>query len=225
MSIAASTSAPAGPRTVADLLEALRPLGDIPPERIRLHPAPGTATEQDLLDVLDHENRICELVEGTLVEKTMGYEEGRLAGVLLTYLNIFLWQHDLGIANGPDGTLKLTTGLIRIPDVSFVSWDRLPNRQPPKGPIPHLALDLAVEVISQGNTRAEMDRKLLEYFDAGTRLVWFVYPKTRTVRVYTSPRDSAVLTADDHLDGGDVLPGFSVSVNELFARAGIKPGA
>ena len=140
--------------------------------------------------MLDHENRICELVEGTLVEKPMGYEEGRLAGVLLTYLNIFLWQHDLGIANGPDGTLKLTTGLVRIPDVSFVSWDRLPDRQPPKGPIPLLPLDLAVEVISQGNTRAEMERKLREYFDAGTRLVWFVYPKTRTVHVYTSPRRS-----------------------------------
>ncbi len=188
MSLAASTAAPAGPRTVAELLEALLPLGDIPPERIRLHPAPGTATEQDLLDVLDHENRICELVEGTLVEKPMGYEEGRLTGVLLTYLNIFLWQHDLGTVNGADGTLKLTTGLVRVPDVSYVSWDHLPGRKYPDAPIPRLALDLAVEVISQGNTNAEMERKLREYFDAGTRLVWFVYPKTRTVHVYTSPR-------------------------------------
>jgi Uma2 family endonuclease len=209
---------------VAELLEAVKPLGDIPPERIRVRPAPGTATERDLIEVLDHEGRICELVEGTLVEKTMGYEEGLLARELLTDLTIFLRRHNLGIVNGPDGTLKLTTGLVRVPDVSFVSWDRLPGRKLPKGPIPRLALDLAVEVISKGNTKAEMERKLREYFEAGTRLVWFVYPKTRTVRVYSSAKQAVVLKGEDRLEGGEVLPGFSVSVGELFERAGRGPG-
>lgn len=218
-----ATTGPTGPQTVAELLDAVRPLGDIPPERIRLHPAPGTATERDLLRVLDHENRICELIEGTLVEKPMGYEEAVLTGVLLTLLNNFLWDNNIGIAAGPDGTLKLTTGLLRVPDISFVSWDRLPGRPKPSKPVPRLALDLAVEVFSKGNTKAEMERKLREYFDASTQLVWFVYPKTRTVHVYTAPRRPVVLKGDDRLDGGDVLPGFSVPIRELFDRAGRGP--
>lgn len=209
------------PRTVAEVLEAL---GDVPPERIRVRPAPGTATERDLLEVLDREGRICELVEGTLVEKTMGHQESRLAAVLITLLNNFLWQHDLGTVAGADGTLKLTTGLLRVPDVSFVSWDRLPGGRYPDGPIPRLALDLAVEVISKGNTKAEMERKVREYFEAGTRVVWLVYPKTRTVRVYTGPGKPVVLKGGDRLEGGEVLPGFSVEVGELFERAGRRRG-
>jgi Uma2 family endonuclease len=206
-------------RTVADLLDAVKPLGDIPADRIRLHPAPGTATEQDVLDVLDHEGRICELIDGTLVEKVMGFGESLVAGELITELNLFLRRHNLGIVAGPDGTLTLTTGLLRIPDVSFVSWDRLPGRKRPTGPIPRLPIDLAVEVISQGNTKAELERMLREYFEAGTRLVWFLDPKDRTAQVYTSPKRSTWLTEDQALDGGDVLPGFTLSLRELFDRA------
>lgn len=210
-------------RTVADLLDAVKPLGDIPPDRIRLHPAPGTATEQDVLDVLDHEGRICELIDGTLVEKVMGFDESRVAVELITDLTIFLRQHKLGIVAGPDGTLKLTTGLLRVPDVSFISWDRLPGRKRPPGPVPRLSIDIAVEVISKGNTRAELERKLREYFDAGTRLVWFLYPKKRTARIYTSPGRFTRLTEDQSLDGGDVLPGFTLSLRALFDRANQGP--
>lgn len=219
-----ATVAPATPtlRTFADLMKTL---GDIPADRIRLHPAPGTATEQDLLDVLDHEGRICELIDGVLVEKAMGYPESRVAGFLLTFFNIYLMQHNRGAAAGPDGTLKLTTGLLRVPDVSFVSWDRLPGRTLPPEPVPHLPLDLAVEVISKGNTEKEMQRKLREYFAAGTPLVWFLYPKTRQALIYTSPTDFRRLTEDEALDGGDVLPGFTLSLRELFDRATRGPDA
>ena len=70
-----------------------------------------------------------------------------------------------------------------------------------------------------------MERKLREYFEAGTRLVWFVYPKSRTARAYLSPRRFTRLTEDQTLDGGDVLPGFTVTLRELFDRAFRGPDA
>lgn len=213
---------PPGPRTVADLLARL---DGIPPGRVRLVPWPGTATERDLLDVLDHENITCELVEGVLVEKAMGYEESLLAGLLLTDINIYLRANPIGIAASGDGTLKLTTGFVRAPDVSFISWERLPGRKLPKKPIPKLAIDLAVEVLSKGNTRAEMDRKLREYFDAGVRLVWYIDPRKRVVRVFAGPDRPTILRDGDSLDGGDVLPGFVLPLKTLFDEATRGPGA
>src|SRR5262245_58492002 len=129
--------------TVADLLESL---GDIPPERVRMHPWPGTATEADVIAIHAREKRLCELVDGTLVEKPMGYDESRLALELGYALIEFLRQHDLGTAAGADGMMRLLTGLVRIPDVSFVRWEHLPEEY---GPIPPLAPDLAVEVLSE----------------------------------------------------------------------------
>ena len=85
--------------------------------------------------MLDHEGRICELIDGTLVEKVMGMQEARLTAVLIFFLESFLSRHNLGFVTGPDGTLKLTTGLLRIPDVTFVSWDRLPGRELPDQPV------------------------------------------------------------------------------------------
>ncbi len=165
--------------TIADLLKRL---GNIPANRVRLHPTPGTATEKDLLEILDRENRLCELVEGTLVEKPMGYEESEIAGTILTSIKLFVRPRKLGIVTGPDGTIKLFAGLVRIPDVTFASWNCFPDRKRPKTPIPHIAPDLAVEVLSKSNTKSEMVRKLDEYFKAGVKLVWLVDPKTKTVR-------------------------------------------
>jgi Uma2 family endonuclease len=103
------------PATVGDLLKRL---GDIPAGRVRWHPTPGTATEKDVIEALDREDRLCELVEGTLVEKPMGYEESDIAGLILTALNNFVRPRKLGIVTGADGTIKLFAGLIRIPDVA-----------------------------------------------------------------------------------------------------------
>src|SRR5206468_1626606 len=83
-------------------------------------------------------------------------------------------------------------------------------------PILDRAPDLAVEVLSKGNTRAEMDRKLREYFAAGVRLVWLIDPKTRTARVHTSPEEMTRLGEGDTLDGGDVLPGFALPLRDLL---------
>jgi Uma2 family endonuclease len=204
--------------TVADLLDRL----GVPPDRIRLYPAPGTATEADVLASIKSEKRLCELVDGVLVEKPMGFYESVLAGILIGFLRAFLEQHDLGILSVPDGTVRLVSGLVRIPDVAFFSWDRFPNRELPSEAIPDLVPDLAVEVLSEGNTEAEMERKLQEYFGAGVRLVWYVDPRTRTAQIDTSPGSVRLALEDDALDGGAVLPGFRLRLRELFDRAGTR---
>ena len=201
--------------TIGDLL---RRLGGIPAERVRLHPMPGTATEKDVVAALERENRPCELIEGTLVEKAMGYEESELALLIGTFLNNYVRPRKLGIVSGADGTMRLFPGLVRIPDVAFASWGRFPDRKRPRVPIPHLVPDLVVEVPSKGNTKSEMVKKLAEYFAAGVLLVWLVDHRKRIVRVYTAIDQSVVIKEGQTLDGGVVLPGFMLRLDELFAN-------
>jgi Uma2 family endonuclease len=202
------------PETLADLV---RQLGGIPLKRIRLRPLPGTATERDVLAVERRENRLCELVDGVLVEKAVGFRESLVACALIEFLRAFVRPRKLGVVAGPDGMVRLTSGLVRIPDVSFVSWDRLPGRRVPSKPIPRLAPNLAVEVLSETNTKREMARKLREYFKAGVVLAWLIDPKARTVTVYTAVDHSVVLDETQTLDGAPVLPGFHLPIAELFA--------
>jgi Uma2 family endonuclease len=211
----ARVSAEVSLETMDDLLERL---GGISPRRVLLRPEPGKATEADLLRVLQQTDRLFELVEGALVEKVMGYDEGLLAADIIRLLGKFLDEHDLGELGGADATMRILPKLVRIPDVSFVSWDKLPGRQRPRQALPDLVPDLAVEVLSEGNTPAEMRRKLREYFLAGVRLVWFVDPDRRTVEVFTAPDAGTVFTEEQTLDGGDVLPGLRLAVRDVFAR-------
>ena len=203
-------------QTVADLLARL---GGISARRVRLRPTPGTATERDVIEIHDRENRLFELVDGVLVEKVMGFDESIEAVLLATSLMNYLRVHDLGKVIGADGMMKLFPGLVRIPDVAFISWARYPKGKRQRGEIPAVVPDLAVEILSKGNTRKEMARKLGEYFRAGVRLVWYVAPKTRTVKVYTSPDQLAELGEADSLDGGDVLPGFSLPIGPWLDEA------
>jgi Uma2 family endonuclease len=202
--------------TLADLLERF---GPIPAARIRYDPPPGTATEKDVVALEARDNRLFELVDGVLVEKAMGFYESYLAMRLAQFLLAFVEQHDLGIVAGADGMLRLAPGLVRIPDVSFVSWNQFPQRRIPRQPIPDLAPDLVVEVLSEGNTPREMAQKLREYFSAGVRLVWYVLPDLQQVHVYTAPDRREVITADHTLHGGEVLPGFTLPVRRLFDEA------
>jgi Uma2 family endonuclease len=200
--------------TLTSLMERL---GNIPLHRIRIHPPPGTAVEQDVLDY-DHNGMMCELVDGVLVEKASGLSKSVLAVSLIATLNPFVRSLNLGLVTEGQGTIRLSAGLVRMPDVAFTSWDRLPGRRVPDEPMPLLAPDLAVEVLSEDNTLGEMKRKRHDYFSAGVRLVWLVDPKIRIVDVYTSEDQCTRLTEADILDGGAVLPGFQLPLREWFAE-------
>ena len=212
MSIAAS---PAAVETLADLVEGL---GGIPLDRIRFRPVPGTATESDVLEIERQENRLFELVDGVLVEKAMGYRESLLAVAIATYLNEYVLPRNLGLVTGEGGMVRLFPGLVRIPDVAVVLWESIPGGQVPKDPIPDLAPDLAVEVLSRSNTPAEMKRKRTEYFAAGVKMVWMIDPEDRRVTVFRAPAESQQLTAADTLTGAPVLTGFSLPLSELFSH-------
>jgi Uma2 family endonuclease len=128
----------------------------------------------------------------------------------------FAADRDLGIVIGSDGTVQLFPQRVGIPDVAFIRWEQLPGRALPREAVPHLAPDLVVEVISEGNTREEMGQKLRDYFRPSVRLVWYVYPQTRSVHVYTSANQATELTGEAVLAGGDVLPAFTLPLPELF---------
>jgi Uma2 family endonuclease len=201
--------------TAADLFEQF---GPIPLYRVRFDPLPGLATLDDWIEVHDHDDRLCELVDGTLLEKTMSWYESYLALALAQVLVAFVKEHKLGIVLGADGPVRLVPEMIRMPDVAFLSWQRLPRGEFPRERWLDLAPDLAVEVVSKKNTRKEMDRKLADYFAAGVRMVWYVYPTKREVHVYVAPEKCTVLIEQQTLDGGDVLPGFSLALKDLFAE-------
>jgi len=198
------------------LADVLRQLGGVSPSRIRFRPAPGTATENDVVKIRDRERRLFELVDGVLVEKVMGYWESVLAIELARFLGNFVKRRKLGTIAGEAGMLRLFPGLVRIPDLSFISRARLAKHRAALAPILPLAPDLAVEVVSAGNTPREIARKIREYFNSGCRLVWVVAPRTQTIAVYTSPAKPIVLKETQTLTGGDVLPGFRLPLKKLF---------
>jgi len=154
--------------TLGDLLARL---GGVSPDRIRLRPAPGRRRWRMWWRLRPKENRLFELLDGVLVEKCMGYPESLLAAETIDRTG------HLGAAAKTGRTLRcrwhdpVIPGLVRIPDVAFASRARFPGGKPTGEPVPLMAPDLAVEVLSEGNTDAEMKRKREEYFKAGVRLV------------------------------------------------------
>ena len=202
-------------RTVADLLERL---GGIAPERVLMSPPPGTATEADVIRLLENPKRkvIAELIDGFLVEKMMGFLESIVASVIVTRLGNFIEPLRLGIVSIPDGPFRMLHGNVRFPDVSFVPWSAIP------GELAGLKIAdfppvLAVEVLSESNTPKEIAMKLAEYFDRGCKLAWIIDPATETATVYTSAKRSKAVPADGELTGGKVLPGFALKLCDLFA--------
>jgi Uma2 family endonuclease len=198
------------------LADVLHELGGISPRRIRFRPPPGTATEDDVIKIHDRERRLFELIDGVLVEKVMGIWESVLAIELARLLGNFVGRRKLGTLAGEAGMLRLSPGLVRIPDLSFISRARLAHDRGARAPILPLAPDLAIEVLSEGNTSREMARKISEYFASVCRLVWLIDPRTRTVAVCTSLAKAIVLTKKQTPTGGDILPGFRLLLRKLF---------
>ena len=190
--------------------------GPIPLHRIVLDPPPGVATREDAYEHLLRTGRTCELIDGILVEKDVSWDASVIAAEIIFLIKRFLRERRLGgKVAGEQGMTWLPVGRLRGPDVSYVSPAKL-SAGPQRRPYPDLVPDLAVEVLSPGNTRQEMDEKLDDYFASGVELVWLVEPDAKTVRVYTARDAVTTLNETDTLDGGSVLPGFAVKVADLF---------
>jgi Uma2 family endonuclease len=180
---------------------------------------PARFTPEDLLNLPDAVN--FELVDGQLVERHMGMESSQVAFLLGVEIGKYLEAHPIGLAFGADASYRCfpdAPDKVRRPDVSFIRSGRLPGDRVPKGHCP-IAPDLAVEVVSPHDLAEELEDKVAEYLAAGVRLVWIIYPGTRTVviqRAGTAASARMILRGDDMICGDDVLPGFSCPAREFF---------
>lgn len=169
-------------------------------------------TEAEFVRLPD-DGRKWELVDGGAKEVPTSFLHGQIIFLLSQLLGPFLRGRG-GISLGQAG-FRMRCGNVRVPDLSFTRRERLPG-----GAVPNTfgdaAPDLCVEIISPSEDRADMACKVEEYFASGAVLVWHVFPDTQTVLVFTSPTLSVTLSAGDTLTGGDLLPGFSCRVGDLF---------
>jgi Uma2 family endonuclease len=161
-------------------------------------------TAEELLRIPEDGFRY-ELIRGELRQMTpAGNVHGRIAMNFGTALNNHVKAHGLGTVYAAETGFRLASDpdTVLAPDVAFVS----------RG-----APDLAVEVISPGDSHVEVEEKVFDWLEAGTRMVLTINPRKRSVTVYRSLADITVLTEKDILDGGEVVPGFRLAVRDVFA--------
>ena len=173
-------------------------------------PAPVTMTLEEFLQS-DLEG--CEYVEGELIPKMpTSLNHGKIISKLLLRLLPHVYENELGDVYPADTGFRVGEGLL-VPDIAFVSHERIPDDMDKASPIPP---DLAVEVVSPTDVLSRLVEKAFAYLEAGTHLVWVVEPKSKMVLVYRSETDIKLLTRNDTLTGEDVVEGFACPVAELF---------
>ena len=167
-----------------------------------------------------------EIVNGLIVEEPpLGAREGWIATTISFLLNQFIWGKRLGrVANEVLFILQTTPRLRRSPDVAFVSSERWSFGTPVTSSAAwDVVPDIAVEVISPSDLSSDVQTKIAEYFRAGVRLVWVVYPRQAEIYVYESPRNVRVVGREGSVDGGSVLPGFKMALIEVFETDADEP--
>lgn len=169
-----------------------------------------------------------ELVNGELVERTMGWESEYFASNLHILLGMFCRENNCGWINGSSAGYQCYEDVypddpdrVRKPDVSFISVDRLPSDAVPKAHC-EIVPDLAIEVISPNDRYHEVEEKVDEYLRAGVRLVWVVHPQKQTIRIHRANGTMQDLHLADELSGEEVIPGFHCSVGEVFRLPGAQ---
>jgi Uma2 family endonuclease len=175
-------------------------------------------TADELLAMPDDGNRY-ELVKGELIRMApAGFQHGEVAMNIGAPLHEYVKRNNLGRVYAAETGFILTQDpdTVRAPDSAFIRQERVEKVGSMKGYWIG-APDLAVEVVSPGDTVSEVEEKVTEWLAAGTEVVWVVSPKLRTVTVYRSLTDIVTLTEKDTLDGGDVVPGFQIDVAKIFA--------
>ncbi len=160
-----------------------------------------------------------ELVQGELRRMNpAGNVHGRVTMSVAWRLAQYVDQNRLGTVYAAETGFRLSTDpdTVRAPDVAFVSKARIEAVGEVEGFWPE-APDLAVEVVSPGDSYTDVEEKVFAWLDAGTKMVVVINPRQRSATVYKSPNDITVLAEADVLDGGDVVPGFELAVREIFA--------
>lgn len=163
-------------------------------------------------------NERTELVRGRIQMMTpASVAHGLVSGTVFRLLSTYVWQHRLGacFADSTGYTLPNLPNTVRAPDASFVRADRLQPMRVDSG-FHQIAPDLAVEVLSPSESATVLTEKLADYRVAGTPLVWVIDPAQRTVEVFATGESSVTLGTQDTLTGGDLVPGFTCGVGELF---------
>jgi len=202
---------------MADLL---RELGDIPAERVRIHPTPGSVERVDLDDITKSEG-IYELVYHTMVRKPMGDNESLFALLMAHLFHDYLRSNRCGLLYGETTHIEFTQGEILSPDLSFVTWDRLPEQKRPQR-LGTIIPNLVIEVLSQSNTAGEMRRKRVVYFQSSVEQVWEVDIELHTLTVYHNVDEYVTYTRNDTVLGEPMLPEFVLSLSELFTMYDIQ---
>lgn len=177
-----------------------------------------TWTPDDLLALADDENRY-ELVRGELImTPPASVRHGKFAARLVRVLSTHIAEHNLGEVYTAEPGFELASAppTVRAPDVAFVQRERIPPEGEPEG-FWAIAPDLVIEIISPSETAQMIHEKVADYLQAGTQLLWVVYPTSQTVMEYCPPMDARRLTIEDDLDGSDVVPGFCYPLEQLFA--------
>lgn len=198
--------------------ELLDQLGGIPPWRVCLNPLPGTATSRDLIRARGTYGGACEMIDRVIVEKPRDHLKAYLVAVLAGYLGKYLDGNNLGFLYGSGGWVRLARGVVRSPDLCFTPWSRMAEKRVPWAQIAKEVPELVIDLPTAANTRAELTRKLKDYFANGVRLVWVIHPRRFTAEVYTAPDRKHTIPESGTLDGGDVLPGFRLPLAKLFER-------
>ncbi len=176
------------------------------------------AIEAEALTEIEPEG-LYEVVDGAILEKpAMGAYEIEIASILQSLLGPFARSNGLGrVVSEMLFRLEADLKRERRPDVAFVSQERWPiERRAPRANAWAVVPDLAIEVISPNNKTVDDIAKLEEYFQAGVCAVWFVFPEVAKIYVYQSESSVTILPRETTLEGGEVLPGFHLSLAELF---------
>ena len=174
-------------------------------------------TADELLQMKDDGFRY-ELVRGELIKRSpVGHQHGRIVLNFTTPLDQFVRANQLGAVYAAETGFKLAEDpdVVRAPDAAFIRRERVEEIGQTEGFWPG-APDLAAEVISPGDTHAEVQDKIADWLDAGTRLVVVINPSTQTVALYYSRSDVRILTINDILDGGEVVPNWTLPVRDIF---------
>ncbi len=155
-----------------------------------------------------------EIVNGQPEEKEMaGWKHGVITANLSGELRNYLKTNRRGLVCSE---VNFDLGQNeRIPDVAFVTAERIPPGGMPEGVV-GFAPDLAVEIISPNDVHDKVSEKVLEYLEAGVRQVWLVSPRLRSITIFRSPTDVQVFAGDSELVSEDLLPGFRCSLKEIF---------